>query len=456
MDIAISKLVRSWANTSGNVYSTADILAWIEQLNRTVNVSLKKIDLSECDNWYYNDQAGEIRHRNNIFFQIAGFRQWNNDKLECEQPIVLQHGIGYLGIICKEIDGVLNFLMQAKIEPGNVNRIQISPTIQATLSNFTQRHGGEKPKYLEYFLDANRYQIIVDQIQSEQASRFLKKRNRNIIIKVDEEIEIFPTFRWMTIGQIKELMKQDNIVNMDTRTVLSCIPFYQAKDIQESLFHDKPLYHSLFNSDEFDFPSIYYYINNYKMYHKIECSLIPLYSLTNWHMDNHEFVCKYPNNFKVVFCDINIEGREVIHWTQPLLEAIGQATFGLITCVKNGVRRFVVKACHEVGSFDKIELGPSVQLEPNYSRGNLDEVARILFDKLEKNQGILCDVVLSEEGGRFYHEQNRNIIVEVDTDELKQLPDGYFLTDYKTLNLMTQINDCLNIQLRNLLSLLEV
>ena len=28
-------------------------------------------------------------------------------------------------------------------------------------------------------------------------------------------------FRWMTLGQIKELMHYDNMVNMDTRTVLS-------------------------------------------------------------------------------------------------------------------------------------------------------------------------------------------------------------------------------------------
>ena len=69
--------------------------------------------------------------------------------------------------------------MQAKIEPGNVNKIQISPTIQATKSNFTQKHGGNKPKYLEYFLDNNNHKIIVDQIQSEQSSRFFKKRNNN-------------------------------------------------------------------------------------------------------------------------------------------------------------------------------------------------------------------------------------------------------------------------------------
>ena len=45
-----------------------------------------------------------------------------------------------------------------------------------------------------------------------------------------------------------------------------------------------------------------------------------------------------------------------------------------------------------------------------------------------------------------------NIAVE----ELPKLPDGYFLLDYRTLNELIQVNNTLNIQLRNLLSLLEV
>ena len=30
-----------------------------------------------------------------------------------------------MGILCKKIDGVLYFLMQAKIEPGNINKQQL-------------------------------------------------------------------------------------------------------------------------------------------------------------------------------------------------------------------------------------------------------------------------------------------------------------------------------------------
>lgn len=85
-------------------------------------------------------------------------------------------------------------------------------------------HGGKMPLYFEYFDHADAYKIVYDQIQSEQSSRFLKKRNRNIIIIIDEDIIVHENYMWMTLGQIKALMKIDNLVNMDTRTVISGIP----------------------------------------------------------------------------------------------------------------------------------------------------------------------------------------------------------------------------------------
>jgi len=76
----------------------------------------------------------------------------------------------------KKINGILYFLMQAKIEPGNINAVQLSPTLQATKSNYTQVHKGNVPLYLSYFLEERKdVTILLDQLQSEQGARFLKK-----------------------------------------------------------------------------------------------------------------------------------------------------------------------------------------------------------------------------------------------------------------------------------------
>jgi oxidase EvaA len=196
----------SWISPEG-LYTTADILSWINGLNKTVYVDIRKTTFASCG-WFYDEASGQIVNPARSFFQIAGFRQSDGQGRKIsEQPIIIQDEIGYLGILCKEFDGVLHFLMQAKIEPGNVNKIQLSQTIQATKSNFTRRHGGTSPAYLDYFLEASSgHTVIVDQIQSEQASRFLGKRNRNIILLLDEgtHVEEGPSHRWLTLAQIKQ------------------------------------------------------------------------------------------------------------------------------------------------------------------------------------------------------------------------------------------------------------
>ncbi|MGY5216682.1 NDP-hexose 2,3-dehydratase family protein [Clostridium butyricum] len=266
------------------IHTIYEILDWILIKNKNIKVRIKKNMLEECEPWYYDEENGIIRNDKGSFFQISGLNVVENNVVLHEQPVILQSEIGYWGILCKEIGGILYFLMQAKIEPGNINKVQISSTIQATKSNFIQLHGRRKLAYLDYFVNANKYEIIVD--------------------------------------QIKELMKYDNLVNMDTRIVLSCIPL-KASDINdkkevENYFKDKSLYYSMFNKEENIIPKIYNYINNKKIFSDYKTSIVPLKSLSSWNIFNNEIVCK--NSFKVIFCDIEIEEREVTHWKQPLFK----------------------------------------------------------------------------------------------------------------------------------------
>lgn len=462
MNQIIIELMKSWDERNGNVNTTQSILEWIKETNDKVEVHIEKVPLSKCDPWYYDYSCGVIQNPKGSFFYISGIQEFYDDELVKEQPIIIQNEIGFLGIICKMVDGVLNFLMQAKIEPGNVNKVQISPTIQATKSNFTQKHGGRKPAYLEYFVNARKHEIIVDQIQSEQSSRFYKKRNRNIIILVEDEVEVLPSHKWMTLGQIKQLMRIDNLVNMDARTVLSCIPLSITKVSLDNMleirrfFKSDDFYRSIFDSPVRNrIPQLYSYINDYKMFRTKETKLIPLFSLKDWQMKNNEFYSPSAN-FKIVFCDIKIQGREVTHWAQPLFEAIGKATFGLFMSNIEGVRNFLVQIKPEIGCFDQLEIGPTVQLESNFDPSECDIVTKLFLQHLENSESIHYDVILSEEGGRFYCEQNRNVIIEINYRDIDYLPEKYQWVDYATLNTLVQVNNCLNIQLRNLLALLEV
>lgn len=454
------KIIESWGLTDNPINTTEEILDWTRKRNTEVKVKINKIPFEDSGYWYYDENEKGIINRDKTFFQIKGLLK-RSDDTEVAQPIIIQNEIGYLGIIAKEIDGILYFLMQAKIEPGNVNKIQISPTIQATKSNFMRAHGGKAPAYLEYFSFKKSYEIIVDQIQSEHSSFFFGKRNRNIIIIVDEDIEVLDSHKWMTLGQIKELMYYDNLVNMDTRTVLSCIPFalrnYTSDELKklESLFNHKSFYNSMFSGDcGSSINNIFRYINEFKMHDRSKVSIVDLYALPGWQMVNNEFV-NLNSDVKIIYCDIEIAGREVNQWKQPLFETIGQSLFGLIYCIENGSMKFLIQTVSEVGCFDKVEIGPSVQLRPN-DRRDKDVVTELFSEKMQTGEGVLFSGLFSEEGGRFYHAENRNILIKIDKDELPILPQGYFWADFHTLNILVQFNNCLNIQLRNLLSILKL
>lgn len=436
-----------------SLHTFDDILDWVNYQKKAQSVSIDKISLDECSPWYYDAETGCIRNTEGSFFQISGIETRNNDVGTITQPIYIQKEIGFLGIVCKKINGIWHFLMQAKIEPGNINYVQISPTLQATKSNFTRKHGGKEPLYLDLFLNMKKEDILVDQIQSEQSSRFIGKRNRNVIIKTDKDIEELPSHRWMTLRQIKECMKYDNLVNMDTRTVLSCIPYvFISNDIKG---YSEEFINSIKSINHDDMIDIYKRINDYKMFHSNETSLVPLFSLKDWELVGDAFRHKEKYPFEVIFCKLNIEGREVTKWNQPLFASLGIATFGLLCCINEGKFEVLVQIKPEVGCFDAVELGPSVQEEYG-NEHKRDSLADYFFKLLEKNNKKLLDVILSEEGGRFYHEQNRNVIMIVDKNNIKYDPDQYVWVSLGTLNAMTQINNCLNIQLRNLLMLLSM
>lgn len=435
-----------------SLHTIAELDAWINERKANQFVEIKNITLDECTPWYYDTSEGVIRNQKGTFFKISGIQKIENNKRTVSQPIILQNEIGFLGIVCCKINGVWHFLIQAKIEPGNINYVQLSPTIQATKSNFTRQHGGKAPEYLDLFLNMKPEDIFVDQIQSEQSSRFLSKRNRNVIIKTDCILEEKPSHKWMTLAQIKHFMQIDNLINMDTRTVLSCMPYIYDHRI---VGYRDAFLNSVKNVSHETMIEIYSKINNTKMFDSSETGLVPLMSLPEWHMHDSVFKHREGYPFEIVFCNLEIEGREVTRWNQPLFAANGSALFALLSTIDNGVLKVLVKLTPEIGCFDKIEVGPTLQREAG-SLEPLDEVGRFIVESLEKKKNIDVDVMLSEEGGRFYKEQNRNVIISVNKDDIDFDSTKYIWSDIATLNSLGQINNCLNIQLRNLLTLLYV
>ncbi len=191
------------------------VFKWLSIQRRKQILNVKKVDLSKLTKWVYGKK--EIYHKSKKFFKIVGIRIESNfyKQKSWDQPIIVQNEIGILGII-KNIK-TNKYLLQAKVEPGNINKIQISPTVQATRSNYSRIHGGKTIPFLKYFKKKNRNFSF----QSEQAFRYYNKKNSNIITYVTKKIDLDKNFRWFSKIEILNLLKEKNLINMDTLSVFS-------------------------------------------------------------------------------------------------------------------------------------------------------------------------------------------------------------------------------------------
>ncbi|TSC72464.1 MAG: NDP-hexose 2,3-dehydratase [Parcubacteria group bacterium Gr01-1014_38] len=447
--------------TLDNRFQTlADFLRWFESRKKAHPFVVRRVPLNTLDQWRFDSRMTCFGHASGKFFAIKGLRVSLNGE-EWDQPIIDQPEIGILGIITKKFDGVRYFLMQAKMEPGNINLMQLSPTVQATRSNYTRVHQGSLPKYLEYFLDGSTSRVLVDHLQTEHGRRFLRKRNRNMIVEVEKDIPVYEDFRWLTLGELKQLVRMDNFVNIDSRSVLSCINFLDEKrdteaidDISDGFKRDIFVSMMQSNGSLHNMNDIIHWFTDMKARTELTTTEIPLNALRDWTVTDTDIRHHADRFFTVIGVSVVAGNREVGSWMQPLIQCHSHGLIGFLVKKINGTAHVLVQAKAEPGSFTVVELVPTVECddtEERIKRRSAPPFAEFLLNAPSDRRRF--DAFQSEEGGRFYHCQNRCMIVE--TDEGFPIPPNY---TWMTLNQIMSLipHNYFNIDARNLLTYLRL
>lgn len=453
MPLPDKEFYMSSLNREGQMCSTASFQEWFKRGIDRHRFQIERIPFGALKKWGFDPSTGNLVHESGRFFSIegvsvktsfGGVRAWS-------QPIINQPEVGFLGIIAKKIGGVLHFLMQAKMEPGNINMIQLAPTLQATRSNYMRVHQGKTPPFLEYFRNNPKRKVLVDVLQSEQGGRFLRKRNRNIIIEVpeDEPLPVTDDYIWLTLGQIGTLMRRDNVINMDARTVLSCISFHRVSSISSECCGN--FGGSVLSEDE-----ILAWFTEMKCRFDLEVRQIPLKSVDQWVRDDFRIYHETGNFFEVIAVRVEADNREVTAWTQPLVKPCREGIIAFIMKLFEGVPHFLIQAKVEAGNFDVVEMAPTVQcLTGDYKR--VPSALRppfldyVFSTPLER---VVFDTLQSEEGGRFFREENRNLIVMAGDELPANIPGNFIWVSYNQLKTFIRFNNFVNIQCRCLLSAL--
>jgi len=383
---------------------------WLKLQKKNHKMQVKVKSLSTLKRWNYNDR--EIYHNSKKFFKIVGIKiKTNFFKNNWEQPIIIQNDVGILGIIKNKKNN--KYLLQAKVEPGNINKLQLSPTVQATASNYKGVHGGKKVSYLNYFLDRKKESYSN---QFEQGFRFLYKYNTNILISLKKKITLKPGFFWFSLPEIEKLIKKKNILNMDTLSVFSS--FIKKTKV------DNPIN----NTNKFN----NWIKRNDKIYY-LRSKIVNFTKIKNWSFLKEKIIHKNNKHFSIIGVHAKTTHREVSEWDQPLLKCLHIGLTGFIVKKFNNTNHYLCRYMIKPG-LKKSVISCTVNTS-NYKNFNKDKnlsyeqrflITNFFSNKRFRKKNTLFDNIISDEGGRFYHCEIRNIAVKLNEDLNIDLPDTYF------------------------------
>lgn len=441
---------------------------WLDEQRRGHHHAVRRAPLDTLPGWRFCRDTGDLVHASGRFFSVSGLRATTDfgaggqPPLTWTQPVIVQREVGLLGMLLKESRGEVHCLLQAKMEPGNLNGLQLSPTVQATRSNFTGVHRGRPVPYTEYFTgDRRGGRVLADSLQSEQGWWFLHKRNRNVVVMTDDDVPALDGFRWLSLRQVGALLLRDHLVNMDSRTVLSTLPPQQsARDggPQTPVGEDDALH---------SFAEVLSVLSDARFRYELAQEQIPLRkvledSTSSWGLTRDGIGRPDGRHFTVLGVTVEAQAREVARWSQPLLAPVAGLA-GLLVRRVDGLPHVLLRARVEAGSLNVAEFGPTVQCSTRHLRGRGARRPEFLDTLIAPRAGrVLFDTQQSEEGGRFHHAVTRNLIVELTGDDevagagTRDLPPDFCWVSVPQAQALLRHGNYLNVQARCLMTALSL
>ncbi|QFG24774.1 NDP-hexose 2,3-dehydratase family protein [Actinomadura sp. WMMB 499] len=446
------------AAAAGARVTDEEVRAWLSDVRDRTPVQVKEVPLDTLDGWSVDPDTGAIGHPSGGFFTIEAMEKHatvHGSISHTNYPIIIQPDMGTLGILLKEFDGVPHLLMQAVVEPGNPDGVLLGPTVQDTWST-----RAENVPYLEYFTEPDAHRIVADVRQSEQGSWFFRKRNRNVVVETDDDVEAGDGHRWLSLGQVLGLFAEGRL-NVSACSVLSCLPFTGPGRAERAGDGDA-FRAALLRSCEPDAPALHgttevvSWLNRARTYGDMNVERINLADADMWKLADGVLA---HGHFKFFW----VSGNEVTvgddSWTQPMIRTVADALVVFLVRNIDGVLHVLVNSVFEGGYVDVSEFGPSLQCIPAfYEQMTPDAYPRFLEElKNAEPSRIRYETTLIDHGDVFQGASGRYVILETDVD-VEGSGDGYGDFRWVTIGQLAELNrhsHYLNQQARNLLLCLQ-
>lgn len=200
----------------------AATMTWLIDQKARFSLDVRRISLRDMDPWECGEDG--IRHREGRYFEIIGLSvaATSREVGTWSQPMLEPTPGNVVALICQRRAGVLHFLVQAMVQPGLTDRLELAATVQLTPGSY--RGIEEFPPLAEY-LDAAESWVRLKAMQSEDGGRFSRADTTHVVIEVPEghTVNAPDNYRWMPLGLLNHLIHSGYYVNVEARSLLACL-----------------------------------------------------------------------------------------------------------------------------------------------------------------------------------------------------------------------------------------
>ena len=423
--------------------SALELKSFLQTTIDQADFKLSPIKLSQQQEWTLTH--GVLGHRSGGFFYITGLVDNISEK---EQLVLYQPQGAFNGlVVCKQEKDVY-VLLQARVEPGNSGIGQYGPTIQSTPANYLRFHGGKETPYFDFFFKYNpQVQPIANSMQLDLGKRYFQKSKILSYVESDSLVDTAENMIWVPLKVITEVLYYDNFLNTDLRSMIGVFDWDLFLDLKPSTSTDTT--HTNFDFDR-------------DLSGKNMGKLVPLSQLQNWELTEQGIVDKANTGVSANIYKVVSTTREVKTWVQPLLCT---ANRGSITLLVRQAKNKSLDGSHSKTNLKsdrltELEFLISYQSEFGISGEKVLLPSEIVYPgENDTHQTtphpdgkILCEVIQSEEGGRFYQNENIYRIILVDSSVESGNEQFWISTD--TLKGLLKSSNKVSIQLRCIASLI--
>ncbi len=437
---------------------SVDVLTWLNEYRDAVQCTVDRIEFADSSEWCFDRQHAALRHASGRFFAVQGYHTKSANGCDIHQPLINQPETGTQGFVVRRAENDFHVLVQARTEPGNIGLVQLGPTLQATYSNYTSAHGGSVPRFLDHFHHPRRHHghAVLDTVQPELGSKFLRKWNRNVVID-SPPLAAFshPMFRWVSLKTVAELMRLRHVVNNDARLVFGLLALHYAPQLfaERDTLWAQAVEQSFAASASSSFADVDYaqhWIEKQRQDPPPAVLDVPLADLPDREIGRDIIAHQRDLFFSIIQVRVHANDREVTDWDQPLIAARHRGEITLVCQRKQGVVNLLLRTESQIGSAHGAELQPTIGYDNQPHESTPPEIATLCNEA----QIACLQIDASEEGGRFYQYANRYRVCWLHDDVETDVPPDYCWLTLHQIRALVGQTDFVSDEARSVISLL--